>query len=107
MEGRFRHQDVRSRTPAASPTSITSTASRPDGCWIHYANVRTVAGTATEAGASAMEALLRWAAMLHEVGLNINHAVCIATPLIFCKTVTCRVLIGTAADDGDTGALSP
>ncbi len=90
MEGRFRHQDVRVAPPAASPTSITSTANRPDGAGYHYANVRTVAGTATEAGDPQLEALLRWAAMLHEVGLNSTTAVCIATPLIFCKTVTCR-----------------
>ncbi|XNN30443.1 hypothetical protein ACLK2F_14150 [Escherichia coli] len=49
MEGRFRHQDVRSGPPAASPTSIASTASGPTGAGYHYANVRTVAGTATGA----------------------------------------------------------
>lgn len=33
MEGRFRHQDIRSRTAQSPPTSTTSTASRRSACW--------------------------------------------------------------------------
>ena len=42
-----------------------------------------------------LEALLRWAAMLHEVGLNINHSgfVSKATRAYTLQTATCRVLI--------------
>lgn len=32
MEGRFRHQDIRSRTAQSPPTSTTSTANRRNGC---------------------------------------------------------------------------
>ena len=33
MEGRFRHQDIRSRTAQSRQTSTTSTANRRSGCW--------------------------------------------------------------------------
>lgn len=33
MEGRFRHQDVRSRTAKVWPINTTLTENRPDACW--------------------------------------------------------------------------
>lgn len=75
MEGRFRHQDVRSRTAEslASQYNIDSDQARRVlettlslyDQWQHQhpkqANPQ-------------MEAMLKWAAMLHEVGLNISHS---------------------------------
>ncbi len=56
------------------PINTTLTENRPDACWNHHADVRAVAGPAAKLAHPQLEALLRWAAMLHEVGLNINHS---------------------------------
>lgn len=75
MEGRFRHQDVRSRTASSlanrynidadQARRVLETTTHIHDQWLEknpkYSNVQ-------------MTALLKWAAMLHEVGLSINHS---------------------------------
>ncbi len=75
MEGRFRHQDVRSRTAKSLANQYN----------IDREQARRVLETTMQMyeqwqaqqpklAHPQLEALLRWAAMLHEVGLNINHS---------------------------------
>lgn len=75
MEGRFRHQDIRSRTAK----------SLADHYNIDREQARRVLGTTellyaqwmaqnTKLVQPQLEALLKWAAMLYEVGLSINHS---------------------------------
>ncbi|MGY5955941.1 exopolyphosphatase [Kosakonia sp. BK9b] len=75
MEGRFRHQDIRSRTAQSLASQYN----------IDREQARRVLETTTlmydqwlaqnpRLGNPQLAALLKWAAMLHEVGLNINHS---------------------------------
>ncbi len=75
MEGRFRHQDIRSRTARslAEHYNIDSDQARrvcdtTEDLYLQWYNqnedLRNVQ----------LEALLKWAALLHEVGLGINHS---------------------------------
>lgn len=75
MEGRFRHQDIRSRTAQSLASQYN----------IDRDQARRVLDTTTliydqwqaqnpKLGSPQLAALLKWAAMLHEVGLNINHS---------------------------------
>jgi exopolyphosphatase/guanosine-5'-triphosphate,3'-diphosphate pyrophosphatase len=75
MEGRFRHQDVRSRTASslANQYNIDSEQARR----VLETTMKMYDQWHTQQPKLAnpqLEALLRWAAMLHEVGLNINHS---------------------------------
>lgn len=75
MEGRFRHQDIRSRTARSlaehynidreQAQRVLSTVQQLYAQWMAQ-NSKLVH--------SQLEALLNWAAMLHEVGLSINHS---------------------------------
>ncbi|AFJ47846.1 exopolyphosphatase [Shimwellia blattae] len=75
MEGRFRHQDIRSRTAESlacqyhidddQARRVLDTTLRLYDQW--------QAQHPKQANPQ-MEALLKWSAMLHEVGLNINHS---------------------------------
>ena len=75
MEGRFRHQDVRSRTASslANQYNIDSEQARRvlETTMQMYDQWHT---QQPKLANPQLEALLRWAAMLHEVGLNINHS---------------------------------
>ena len=75
MEGRFRHQDVRSRTASslANQYNIDSDQARRvlDTTMQMYDQWQ---AQQPKLAHPQLEALLRWAAMLHEVGLNINHS---------------------------------
>lgn len=75
MEGRFRHQDIRSRTSQSLANQYN----------IDRDQARRVLETTTliydqwqaqnpKLANPQLAALLKWAAMLHEVGLNINHS---------------------------------
>ena len=75
MEGRFRHQDIRSRTAQSLANQYN----------IDREQARRVLETTThmyeqwetqnpKLANPQLAALLKWAAMLHEVGLNINHS---------------------------------
>ncbi|APG19181.1 exopolyphosphatase [Kosakonia radicincitans DSM 16656] len=75
MEGRFRHQDIRSRTAQSLASQYN----------IDREQARRVLETTTQMydqwqaqnpklNNPQLAALLKWAAMLHEVGLNINHS---------------------------------
>ncbi|MGK3188356.1 exopolyphosphatase [Enterobacter soli] len=75
MEGRFRHQDIRSRTAQSLANQYN----------IDREQAKRVLDTTTQMYDQWQEqnpklahpqlaALLKWAAMLHEVGLNINHS---------------------------------
>ncbi|MBS1203349.1 MAG: exopolyphosphatase [Proteobacteria bacterium] len=75
MEGRFRHQDIRSRTAQSLASQYN----------IDREQARRVLETTTQMYEQwqaqnprldnpQLAALLKWAAMLHEVGLNINHS---------------------------------
>lgn len=75
MEGRFRHQDIRSRTAQALASQYN----------IDREQARRVLETTTHMFDQwqaqnpklvnpQLAALLKWAVMLHEVGLNINHS---------------------------------
>ncbi|MGR7448654.1 exopolyphosphatase [Klebsiella aerogenes] len=75
MEGRFRHQDIRSRTAQSLANQYN----------IDREQARRVLETTTQMLEQWQEqnpklanphlsALLKWAVMLHEVGLNINHS---------------------------------
>lgn len=75
MEGRFRHQDIRSRTAQSLANQYN----------IDRDQARRVLETTTliyeqwqaqnpKLASPPLAALLKWAAMLHEVGLNINHS---------------------------------
>ncbi|ADO47536.1 exopolyphosphatase [[Enterobacter] lignolyticus] len=75
MEGRFRHDDIRSRTAQSLASQYN----------IDREQARRVLETTTQMYEQWVEqnpklanpqlaALLKWAAMLHEVGLNINHS---------------------------------
>lgn len=94
MEGRFRHQDVRSRTASslANQYHIDSEQARRvlDTTMQMYEQWRE---QQPKLAHPQLEALLRWAAMLHGRVEYQPQRFCIATPLIFCKTATCRVLI--------------
>lgn len=75
MEGRFRHQDIRSRTSRSlaehynidheQAYRVLSTVQQLYAQWMAQ-NSKLVHPQ--------LEALLNWAAMLHEVGLSINHS---------------------------------
>ena len=75
MEGRFRHQDVRSRTASslANQYNIDSEQARRvlETTMQMYDQWQT---QQPKLAHPQLEALLKWAAMLHEVGLNINHS---------------------------------
>ena len=94
MEGRFRHQDIRSRTAQSLAN--------------HYAidsdQARRVLETTEQLYSQWLEqnpklanpqltALMKWAALLHEVGLPSTTAVCSAIRPISCRTPICRALI--------------
>ncbi len=75
MEGRFRHRDIRSRTAQSLANQYN----------IDREQARRVLETTTQMLEQWQEqnpklanphlaALLKWAVMLHEVGLNINHS---------------------------------
>ncbi|WLI75880.1 exopolyphosphatase [Kosakonia sp. H02] len=75
MEGRFRHQDIRSRTAQSLASQYN----------IDREQARRVLETTTlmydqwqaqnpKLSNPQLAALLKWAVMLHEVGLNINHS---------------------------------
>ena len=75
MEGRFRHQDIRSRTAQslANHYNIDSEQARrvletTDQLWQQWRDQN------PRLANPQLAALLRWAAMLHEVGLTINHS---------------------------------
>ncbi|AJR00105.1 Exopolyphosphatase [Enterobacteriaceae bacterium bta3-1] len=75
MEGRFRHQDIRSRTARSlaehynidreQAQRVLSTVQQLYAQWMAQNN---------KLVHPQLEALLNWAAMLHEVGLSINHS---------------------------------
>ncbi|KNC10191.1 exopolyphosphatase [Klebsiella sp. RIT-PI-d] len=75
MEGRFRHHDVRSRTAKslANQYNIDSDQARRvlDTTMQMYEQWQSQQPKLMH---PQLEALLKWAAMLHEVGLNINHS---------------------------------
>ena len=75
MEGRFRHQDIRSRTAQslANHYNIDSDQARrvletTDELWQQWRDQN------SRLANPQLAALLQWAAMLHEVGLTINHS---------------------------------
>ena len=75
MEGRFRHQDIRSRTAQslANHYNIDSEQARrvletTDQLWQQWRDQN------PRLANPQLSALLKWAAMLHEVGLTINHS---------------------------------
>jgi exopolyphosphatase/guanosine-5'-triphosphate,3'-diphosphate pyrophosphatase len=75
MEGRFRHQDIRSRTAQslANHYNIDSEQARrvletTDDLWQQWRDQN------PRLANPQLAALLKWAAMLHEVGLTINHS---------------------------------
>ena len=75
MEGRFRHQDIRSRTAQslANHYNIDSEQARrvletTDQLWQQWRDQN------PRMANPQLSALLKWAAMLHEVGLTINHS---------------------------------
>ncbi|HGM6911204.1 TPA: exopolyphosphatase [Serratia marcescens] len=75
MEGRFRHQDIRSRTAKSladhynidreQAKRVLETTELLYSQWM---------AQNTKLAHPQLEALLKWAAMLHEVGLSINHS---------------------------------
>ncbi|WP_333499560.1 exopolyphosphatase [Kluyvera sp. CHPC 1.2972] len=75
MEGRFRHQDVRSRTAQSLANQynidreqaqrVLETTMQMYDQWLEQN---------PKLGNPQLTALLKWASMLHEVGLNINHS---------------------------------
>ncbi|MEJ5177933.1 exopolyphosphatase [Erwinia sp. MYb416] len=75
MEGRFRHQDIRSRTAQslANHYAIDSDQARRvlETTELLYEQWR---AQNTRQANPQLAALLKWAAMLHEVGLTINHS---------------------------------
>ncbi|BDH44948.1 exopolyphosphatase [Salmonella enterica subsp. enterica serovar Choleraesuis] len=75
MEGRFRHQDIRIRTAQslANQYHIDSDQARRvrDSTMNLYQRWQTLHPKLAN---PQLAALLEWAAMLHEVGLNINHS---------------------------------
>ncbi|WJV52687.1 exopolyphosphatase [Pectobacteriaceae bacterium CE90] len=75
MEGRFRHQDIRIRTAQslASHYNIDREQARRvrETTDLLYAQW---AGQSATLANPQLEAILKWAAMLHEVGLGINHS---------------------------------
>ena len=75
MEGRFRHQDIRSRTAQslANHYAIDNDQARrvldtTDQLYLQWRDQN------PKLANPQLAALLRWAAMLHEVGLTINHS---------------------------------
>ena len=60
--------------PKAWPITTTSIASRPNGCWKPPSCSTRSGWRRTPLAHPQLEALLKWAAMLHEVGLSINHS---------------------------------
>ena len=75
MEGRFRHQDIRSRTARslAEHYNIDSDQAKRVSDTTDYL-YRQWAEQNEELRDDQIEALLKWAALLHEVGLGINHS---------------------------------
>lgn len=75
MEGRFRHQDIRSRTAQSLANQYNidrEQARRVLETTMHiYDQWQTQNPKQTN---PQLAALLKWSAMLHEVGLNINHS---------------------------------
>ncbi|VTT28721.1 exopolyphosphatase [Klebsiella pneumoniae] len=75
MEGRFRHQDIRSRTAQslANHYAIDSDQARRvlETTELLYNQWR---DQNSKQANPQLDALLKWAAMLHEVGLTINHS---------------------------------
>lgn len=74
MEGRFRHKDIRSRTAQslASQYHIDHEQARRVRDTINLLYPQWQAQNSQYADTQ-LETLLKWAALLHEVGLNINH----------------------------------
>ncbi len=94
MEGRFRHRDIRSRTAQSLANQYN----------IDREQARRVLETTTQMLEQWQEqnpklanphlaALLKWAVMLHEVGLNINHSGMHRHWPTFSKIATCRASI--------------
>ncbi len=75
MEGRFRHQDIRSRTAIslAEHYNIDREQAQRVLRTVQQLYVQWMAQN-TRLVHPQLEALLNWAAMLHEVGLSINHS---------------------------------
>ncbi len=75
MEGRFRHQDIRSRTAQslANHYAVDSDQARRvlETCDHLYQQWH---DCHPKQGNPQLKALLKWAALLHEVGLTINHS---------------------------------
>jgi len=75
MEGRFRHQDIRSRTAQSlanhyaidsdQARRVLETTEQLYGQWL---------GQNPKLANPQLTALMKWAALLHEVGLTINHS---------------------------------
>ncbi|XPE53876.1 hypothetical protein ACNKHW_15875 [Shigella flexneri] len=75
MEGRFRHQDVRSRTASSLANQYhIDSGTGPTGAGYHYPSSRTVAEQQPKLAHPQLEALLRWGRHVHEVGLKIDHS---------------------------------
>lgn len=75
MEGRFRHQDVRSRTAQSLANQYNidrEQAQRVLETTTHMYEQWLVQNP--KLGHPQLAALLQWASLLHEVGLNINHS---------------------------------
>ena len=75
MEGRFRHQDIRSRT--AQSLANQYNIDREQAKRVLETTVQMYEQWEEQNPKLAhpqLAALLKWAAMLHEVGLNINHS---------------------------------
>ncbi|XYX39332.1 exopolyphosphatase [Candidatus Erwinia dacicola] len=75
MEGRFRHQDIRSRTAQslANHYTIDSDQARRVLETTELLYNQWLDQNSKQANLQ-LDALLKWAAMLHEVGLTINHS---------------------------------
>ena len=75
MEGRFRHQDIRSRTAQslANHYAIDSDQSRRVLETTEQLYLQWLDQNPKQANPQ-LSALLKWAALLHEVGLTINHS---------------------------------
>ncbi len=75
MEGRFRHQDVRSRTALSLTEHYNVDRDQSHRVLESVRNLYNQWCTQnTKLIHPQLEALLTWAAMLHEVGLSINHS---------------------------------
>lgn len=75
MEGRFRHQDIRSRT--AQSLSTQYNIDKEQACRVLETTTHLLHQWQQQNPKltnSCLTALVKWAAMLYEVGLNINHS---------------------------------